>query len=129
MVKTMSVGIIVMPYPTLIGFILSQSNDPISGGAGWVGAGLLGSVLVWIFFFHLPAKDKQLKDLIDSCDKHTKEITETLTGELKESRLEVREARQKFDSALRYVVEDSGKQITKLATALRQDLDNRLGKP
>lgn len=39
--------------------------DSLSGGAGWVGAGLLGAVLAWLCFFHLPAKDKQLKELID----------------------------------------------------------------
>jgi hypothetical protein len=39
--------------------------DPISGGAGWLGAGLLGAVLAWIFFVRLPANDKQTKELLD----------------------------------------------------------------
>lgn len=39
--------------------------DPISGGAGWVGAGLLGLVLGWMFFWHLPAKDRQVERLLE----------------------------------------------------------------
>lgn len=48
--------------------LLVQLTDPISGGAGWVGAGLLGCVLCWLLFIHLPAKDKQLKEFIESKD-------------------------------------------------------------
>ena len=45
--------------------ILAQSvADPISGSAGFVGTGLLGAVLGWLLFFHLPAKDKQMKEFI-----------------------------------------------------------------
>lgn len=44
--------------------LLAQAADPLSGGAGWVGAGLLGCCLAWLFFVHLPAKDKLLLDLL-----------------------------------------------------------------
>lgn len=50
------------------------SPDPISGGAGWVGAGLLGVVLAWLLFVHLPAKDKQLKELLEGKDKQIENI-------------------------------------------------------
>ncbi len=54
------------------------ADDPISstlgGGAGWVGAGLLGGVLAWLLFIHLPGKDKQLKDFIDSKDKQVTDL-------------------------------------------------------
>lgn len=59
--------------------------DPISGGAGWVGAGLLGLVLGWLLILHLPAKDKQLKELQDARDNQVKEIIDghnTLTRDL-----------------------------------------------
>jgi hypothetical protein len=39
----------------LLAAFLAQSSDPLSGGAGWVGAGLLGAVLAWLLFVHLPA--------------------------------------------------------------------------
>ena len=55
-----------------------------AGGAGWVGTGLLGSVLLWLFFRHLPDKDKQLKEFTDAKDDQIKELikehTVRLTG-------------------------------------------------
>lgn len=48
--------------------LLAQAIEPISGGAGWVGAGLLGAVLAWLLLVHIPAKDKQIKDLIEAKD-------------------------------------------------------------
>ena len=53
--------------PLIVGSLqlFAQSPEVISGGAGWVGAGLLGAVLSWLTLVHLPAKDKQVKELID----------------------------------------------------------------
>lgn len=51
-------------------------TDTISGGAGWVGAGLLGVVLWWLLFIHLPNKDKQMISLMESKDKSIKEVTD-----------------------------------------------------
>lgn len=48
--------------------------DTLSGGGGWVGAGLLGLVLAWLLFWHLPAKDKQIGEVID---KHAAEAKAT----------------------------------------------------
>jgi hypothetical protein len=53
--------------------MLAQTTDPISGGAGWVGAGLLGLVLSWLLLKYLPDKDRQLKELIDAKDKALKD--------------------------------------------------------
>lgn len=44
------------------------SVDPISGGAGWAGAGLLGAVLAWLLLVHLPGKDKQLQGFVEAKD-------------------------------------------------------------
>ncbi len=52
----------------------SAGPDQVTGGAGWVGAGLLGSVLAWLLFVHLPAKDKQLKELLEGKDKQIEAI-------------------------------------------------------
>jgi hypothetical protein len=49
--------------------MLADVIDPLSGGAGWIGAGLLGAVLTWLFFMHLPSKDKQLRELTEAKDK------------------------------------------------------------
>jgi hypothetical protein len=43
--------------------------DQISGGAGWVGAGLLGVVLGWVFLIRWPANDKMIDKMIESRDK------------------------------------------------------------
>lgn len=52
------------------------SMDAISGGAGWVGAGLLGLVLGWLLLVRIPttdklmeAKDARMTALIESRDK------------------------------------------------------------
>jgi predicted hydrolase (HD superfamily) len=38
--------------------------DMVGGSAGWVGAGLLGLVLAWLFGKHLPSKDAQIERLL-----------------------------------------------------------------
>lgn len=49
-----------------IPMLFAQSpNDPLSGGAGWIGAGLLGLVLCWLMLKHLPDKDKLVKEIVD----------------------------------------------------------------
>lgn len=45
--------------------VMIAEVDPISGGAGWVGAGLLGAVLAWLLLVYLPSKDKLTKDMTD----------------------------------------------------------------
>lgn len=54
-----------------IGMLLAQGSgvEPLSGGAGWVGAGLLSLVLGWLLFRHLPEKDRLILLIIDSRDK------------------------------------------------------------
>lgn len=54
--------------------VAQMANDPLSGGAGWVGAGLLGCVLAWLMFWHLPAKDAQITVIIQTKDKQISDI-------------------------------------------------------
>lgn len=51
--------------------------DPVSGNSGWAGAGLLGGVLGWLLFIHLPAKDKQITALVSAKDEVVKEIIQS----------------------------------------------------
>jgi PAS domain S-box-containing protein len=46
--------------------LVAEAIDAISGGGGWLGAGLLGMVLGWLLMRHLPEKDRQLKELLDA---------------------------------------------------------------
>ncbi len=62
---------------------LAQAVETVPGGAaGWVGAGMLGMVLSWLFFVHLPAKDKMLVALVEANSAREnalrKEFLETL---------------------------------------------------
>lgn len=49
--------------------LFAEGLESLSGGSGWVGAGLLGLVLGWLLLFHLPAKDKQMERLVADKDK------------------------------------------------------------
>ena len=59
-------------------WMLAQATDPISGGAGWVGAGLLGAILFWLLFKHLPAKDAQLENLMGKHALHVDRLYESI---------------------------------------------------
>lgn len=64
------VPIILAPVAHWLMYAQAQSDlQSLSGGAGWVGTGLLGTVLAWLLGIHLPAKDKQIKEMIESRDK------------------------------------------------------------
>ncbi len=59
-----------MPMPTVFcALLLATEVDQVGGNAGWVGAGLLGAVLTWLMFKHLPDKDRQVNDLIKRKDE------------------------------------------------------------
>lgn len=64
--------------------IAQVGADAISGPAGWVGAGLLGLVLSWLLFVHLPAKDKQLKEMIGDYNTIVAELHKDCTKERSE---------------------------------------------
>ncbi len=42
-----------------------NDNVALAGQAGWAGVGLLGLVLGWLLFMHLPARTKREKEMID----------------------------------------------------------------
>jgi hypothetical protein len=135
----------------LIGFLpsgisatmLAQSSDPLSGGAGWVGAGLLGLVLGWMFLKHLPDKDKQLKELIEAKDKALEaKDAQILTmwtrhreqlGEFQaEARANDQQRREEFKAALQQVAahceKDMGVMTSTLVVELRH-LAERIERP
>ena len=105
--------------------VFGQIADPLSGGSGWIGAGLLGAVLSWLLFVHLPAKDKQA----DAKDEKIRAIIHEHTETEKDQRhvhsaLE-REQRADFAKTIEAVLEHSRKQTVELANALREDLDTQ----
>lgn len=61
-----------------------SAPDIISGSAGWVGTGLLGSVLAWLMFVHLPGKDKMIKEILELGDARLASKDTDLRAALKE---------------------------------------------
>ncbi len=46
------------------GLALLGADLPSSASPGWTTVGLLGSMMYWLLFHHLPGKDRQLLNLI-----------------------------------------------------------------
>jgi hypothetical protein len=137
----------------LLAFAQVNSSDPISGGAGWVGAGLLGLVLGWLLFVHLPAKDKQLAALIESKDKQIADLVTSNNrqiGELVASRdafvrelthnfrdamqvaavaaaVQDKERREDYKASLSTIVNHYEKENGLMTTAIRQELSDLAG--
>ena len=49
--------------------MLAQIETALAGNTGWVGLGLLGLVMFWLLYSHLPSKDKQQQVWMDGKDK------------------------------------------------------------
>lgn len=62
-----------LPLTMLIILAQSAPPDSVVGNSGWASAGIVGLVLSWLLFVHLPAKDKQIERLIDSFRQELKE--------------------------------------------------------
>ena len=58
--------------------VLTEAPPLLGPQAGWVGAGLLGGVLSWLMFIHIPAKDKQLKDMLAEKDQRINELMDRI---------------------------------------------------
>lgn len=50
--------------------------------AGWTSFGLAGLILAWLFLKHLPAKDEQIKGLIDRHDSRIDSLAKTFSESL-----------------------------------------------
>lgn len=118
----------------------AASPEPISGGAGWVGAGLLGLVLGWLLLVHLPAKDKQLTGLVEAKDKALQDVLklkdETIANILEagESRTEALLAQKwqmlqtmskEYKESLLHVTNHCEAEVTRIVATL-QDLSQKL---
>jgi hypothetical protein len=105
--------------------------DTLGGAPAWVGTGLLGSVLGWLLFIHLPNKDKQIAGLIESRDAAVK----ALAADYRASLLELtnrfietdKERRADYKESLQVVVSHCEKETTTNGEALRKDLTELSG--
>ena len=97
--------------------LASQTADSLSGGAGWVGAGLLGLVLSWLLLKHLPDKAKEYREEID---RHLEAEASQRANHIE---LE-KEQRNEYRATLQLMLQHSEKQVETLANALRADLQS-----
>ena len=67
-----------MPFP------LADGESLIPGAPGWAGVSMLTAVLAWLLGSHLPAKDKQLKELMADHNAHVREMTADFRASLVE---------------------------------------------
>jgi Skp family chaperone for outer membrane proteins len=102
-------------------------------GAGWVGTGLLGSVLAWIFFAHIPAKDKQVAEkdrqiiaLIESRDAMVKELTATHQEAIKSLVAANQDVIKSMAADFRAAVADLEKRSSEADREKRHDFNNQL---
>lgn len=86
--------------------------DTLLSGSGWTGAGLLGSVLAWLLFRHLPAKDEQVKGMIERYDAAMDRLIDRHEKSLTEARTEFRES-------LEAVVTHCEREMEKHATGMQ----------
>jgi hypothetical protein len=121
---------------------VSTPPDIISGGAGWVGAGLLGSVLGWLLFINIPAKDKQIAGMIESRDALVKEMAATsqeaiksLAADFRASVADMdkrcaemdRERRHDYNGQLQRVVSHCEGELNLTNQAIRRAIDEHNG--
>lgn len=106
--------------------LLAESTDVLSGGGGWVGAGLLGFVLAWLLYKHLPAKDQQIKDLISAhllVEKEQRDAHSKAEKDQRDAHIAMEEKqRTDFRATLEAVLKHSEKQIEGLGAALKLEL-------
>lgn len=129
--------------------LVAQASDPISGGAGWVGAGLLGMVLAWLLLKHLPDKDRQTREQQERWAQFTAEkdgqflerlnnkdlqidrlmegrnlVVRELTTDFAE---QLRESRKEFKDALNEILQQHDRQVTELSVAIKQEFERMYG--
>ena len=111
---------------TLLVLFAQVATDPLSGGAGWVGTGLLGSVLGWLLFVHLPNKDKQILGLIESRDKLIEKITtefrDSVAKFVEQSETRDKERRNDFREALKQVTDSCEREISVITSEIKKDI-------
>lgn len=117
----------------IAGFIVAAQTESLSGGAGWVGAGLLGLVLSWLLLVHLPAKDKLLRDKdtelrnwIDAKDKQLNDKDKVITDLVAVFRQESKEIRVEFREVLGVMESHFDRRNGEIAAAIRVEFE-RLG--
>lgn len=97
--------------------MLAQA-DPLSGGAGWAGAGLLGLVLLWLLLRHLPEQDRKQERMAAS---HEATMASALTAQRNDFLASLSEERLDFKESLERVLHHHEEQTAHLVAAIDKD--------
>jgi hypothetical protein len=112
--------------------------ETFPGAPAWVGTGLLGGVLGWLLFVHLPSKDKQISSLIADRDRamqekderhdvHTRAITDqfntTMAAIVVRYTEAERDRRGDFQASLTMIVNHCEKETSQTGAAIRKNLE------
>ena len=91
--------------------------------SGWAGAGLLGLVLAWLLFIHLPAKDKQIVEANDKKDIQMASVLATMTEERDKDRTDREADRIAFWKRMELIADSLREHTKELITAFDKGFD------
>lgn len=107
------------------------ASGVLSGGAGWVGAGLLGLVLFWLLFRHLPEKDKQMAHFVEKKDDMLKHVANSFSERIKnvaeQHTTTVKELNAAHKDALDRVVKHCEQEMNTVGQSLHREFDQLSG--
>ena len=107
------------------------SNGVLTGGAGWVGASLLGLVLSWLLFKHLPEKDKQIASFVEKKDDMLKHVansfSERIKGVAEQHTTAVKEMNAAHKEALDRVVRHCEQEMNTIGASLQREFTQLSG--
>lgn len=94
-------------------FVVGQLDPNITSGAsGWAGAGILGLVLAWLFFKHLPDKDALLERANTNKDAQIKAKDEQIEKLITSHNTREDAARLAYEQHLKQILEHCEKEMT-----------------
>lgn len=105
--------------------ILANNVESLSGGAGWIGAGLLGAVLGWLLIIHLPAKDKLMKELIGDKDAQVNVLLEHKWAAIQTMSTDHKEAITRLATEFRAVIAETSAHCDKEVGRLVSYMEER----
>lgn len=108
----------------LFALFIAQVVNPVpEPNAGWVGAGLLGSVLAWLMFKHLPSKDEQVRLLIEMKDKQIAAILAENLLDRERERTDRHDRNNVFQKTLNEMAIAYGQQMRDIQTEHKIDAE------
>jgi hypothetical protein len=94
-------------------------TDPISGGAGWVGAGLLGAVMAWLLLKYLPDQHARQERMVTA---HQDTMAAAIGAQRVDFIAAMTQERLDFTVALERILKQNEIQVHHLAEAFNKDM-------